>query len=124
LSEALKSIVVPRRYLIWSFVIGNALGNIFSPFVGGWELLWMPLVNLVGASMCWMVGSKIAGVRGMAAGGAIYAVFVACGVSVMLSTLFNLPFLPLSASLLVPELILIVGFSPAMARISRRISTI
>lgn len=124
LAEALKSIVVPRRYLAWAFVIGNALSNVFSPFVGPWELIWMPFVNLIGAFACSIVGSKIGGIKGMAIGGLLYAGFVSFGVSFMLSNLFNLPILPLSIYLLIPEVILIVGFSPVMARISARISLI
>ena len=123
ISEALKSIVIPRRYLIWAFVIGNALSNVFSPFVGPWELLWMPFVNLIGAFTCWFVGRKIGDVKGMLVGSMIYAIFVSFGVSFMLSSLFNLPMLPLALSTLVPEAILIVGFSPVMSRLSARIDT-
>jgi len=120
-AEALKSIVVRRRHLIWAFVVGNALSNIFSPFVGVWELLWMPFMNVLGAGSAWLLGYKIPGLKGMAVGGAAYAVWVAFGVSFMLYMLFSVPWLLTFIYLLIPEVILIVGFSPAMSRVNDRL---
>ena len=56
----------------------------------------------------------------MALGGAVYAVWVAFGVSFMLYVLFNLPLYLTFVYLLVPEAILIVGFSPVMHQASKR----
>jgi len=123
IAECLKSIVVDRKHLIWAFVLGNALSNVFSPFVGMWELLWMPLVNVAGAGSAWMIGHRIQGTRGLAIGGAIYAIWVAFGVSFMLFMLFNVPLLPTFVYLLIPEITLIVGFSPIMKRVNERITS-
>ena len=120
-AEALKSIVVRRRHLIWAFVVGNALSNMFSPFVGVWELLWMPFMNVLGAGSAWLLGYKIPGLKGMAVGGAAYAAWVAFGVSFMLYMLFSVPWLLTFIYLLIPEVILIVGFSPAMSRVHDRL---
>jgi len=57
----------------------------------------------------------------MALGGAIYAVWVAFGVSFMLYMLFNVPALLTFFYLLLPETILIVGFSPVMHQVEKRI---
>jgi len=119
IAECLKSIVVRRRHLIWAFVIGNALSNIFSPFVGPWELLWMPFVNMLGAGSAWVIGHKLQGIRGMALGGAIYAIWVAFGVSLMLYALFGVTLVFTFLYILVPEAILIVGFSPIMQRVNK-----
>jgi uncharacterized membrane protein len=121
--ECLKSIVVSRRHLIWAFVLGNALSNIFSPFVGMWELLWMPLINVAGAGSAWIIGHRLQGTRGLAVGGAIYAIWVAFGVSFMLFMLFNVPLLLTFVYLLIPEVILIVGFSPVMKKVNDRIAS-
>jgi len=121
IAEALKSTVVRMKHLVWAFAIGNALSNIFSPYIGPWELLWMPLVNILGGGSAWFIGHKFPGKKGMALGGAVYALWVAFGVSFMLFALFNLS-MPLTfAYLLVPEVILIVGFSPVMSRVSDHI---
>ena len=66
-------------------------------------------------------GHRIPTLKGMMLGGAIYAAWVAFGVSFMLYVLFNVPWLLTFVYLLVPEVILIVGFSPAMSRISQRL---
>jgi len=120
-AEALKSIVVRRKHLIWAFVVGNALSNIFSPFVGVWELIWMPFMNVLGAGCAWFFGHRIPTLKGMMLGGAIYAAWVAFGVSFMLYMLFSVPWLLTFVYLLVPEVILIVGFSPVMSQISQRL---
>lgn len=123
IAECLKSIVVSRRHLVWAFVVGNALSNIFSPFVGMWELLWMPLINVAGAGSAWVIGHRLQGTKGLALGGAIYAIWVAFGVSFMLFMLFNVPLLLAFVYLLIPEIILIVGFSPVMKRVNDRITS-
>jgi uncharacterized membrane protein len=121
-SEALKGIVTKRGHLVWAFVLGNALSNVFSPFVGPWELLWMPLMNLVGGASAWIVGSRLSGMKGVILGNALYALWVAFGVSFMLHALFSLPFPLLFVYMLIPELVLIIGFSPVMNKVNAKIS--
>ena len=121
LSECLKSIVVRRRHLIWAFVVGNALSNVMSPFIGPWELLWMPFVNVLGAGSAWALGHRFQSVKGLALGGAVYAIWVASGVSFMLYWLFGAPAILTFIYILIPEAILIVGFSPIMNQVNERI---
>jgi hypothetical protein len=123
-SEALKSIVVTRKHLILAFAVGNAIGNLASPFVGPWELIWMPLVNLVGGYAAWRVGRTVSASRAYGLGGLTYALIVALGVTTMLITMFGLNPLATYLYLAVPELTLIVGFSPAMRRIDARLGTL
>lgn len=123
-SEALKSIVVRRKHLIAAFVIGNALSNIFSPFIGPWELLWMPFINLLGGYTAWLVGNRFSGRKAMMIGGSVYAIWVAFGVGSMLSILFNLPFVVTFLYILLPEIVLIVGFAPIMYIVDIRIGAL
>jgi len=120
-AECLKSIVVRRKVLIPAFVIGNFLSNLMSPFIGVWELVWMPLMNLLGGSSAWYIGHKLRGLKGMVIGGFIFAVWIAFGVSFMLHILFNLPFQLLFIYILIPEVIAICGFSPVMAKVSEQV---
>jgi hypothetical protein len=99
------------------------LSNIFSPFLGPWELLWMPFVNVLGAGTAWLIGHRIKGVKGMALGGLLYALWVSIGVGTMLYSLFGVPLALGFLYLLVPETILIVGFSPVMAKVNERIAS-
>jgi uncharacterized membrane protein len=110
--EVLKSLVIWRPHLIAAFVVGNFASNLFSPNVGPWELGFMPAVNLVGATLCSMLGKRVPW-----AGAGAYALIVATGVAVMLSALLNVPFSVLFPPLLVSEAILIIGGLPLMRRI-------
>src|SRR5579864_8869434 len=58
-AEVLKPLVIWEPHLIPAFVIGNFLGNLTSPFVGPWELVWMPFANLVGGWAAWRVGRRL-----------------------------------------------------------------
>jgi uncharacterized membrane protein len=110
--EVLKSLVIWRPHLVAAFVVGNFLSNLTSPNVGPWELGFMPLVNLAGASLCASLGRRTPWI-----GAGAYAVIVAAGVAVMLSVLLKVPFAVLLPPLLASELILIVGGLPAMRRV-------
>lgn len=114
LSEILKPLVIWEPHLIPAFVIGNFLSNLFSPFAGPWELLFMPAANLVGAALCYIVGRRSPWV-----GAALYATVIAAAVSLMLSVLIQVRFGILFPGLLASEAILIVGGIPAMRAVLR-----
>lgn len=108
ISEFMKSLTARRKHLIWAFVIGNALSNIFSPF-GIMEYTWMPFMNLIGAALCYYVGGYLmkGSLLGMVTGGFLYSVTVAFGVAVMLSGFVPVPLYMLFLYVLVPEVVLI-----------------
>jgi len=109
LAEMLKPLVVWEPELIPAFVIGNFLGNLSSPFVGPWELVWMPFANLVGAWACWHVGRINA-----YAGAAVYAVITAAAVTTMLAVLLHASFIVIGPPILASELLIIVLGVPVM----------
>ena len=114
ISEVMKSLVIWRPWLIVAFVLGNPLSNMASPQAGPWEFVFMPLANLVGGSLCVVIGR-----RSMWAGAAVYAAVIAAAVSFMLSVINRVPFLALFPPLLLSEAVLIVGAVPIMARVQR-----
>jgi uncharacterized membrane protein len=109
ISEMLKPLVIWEPQLIPAFVLGNLLGNIGSPFVGPWELVWMPLANLAGGWVCWRLG-RLNGYLGAGA----YALIIAAAVSVMLSVILHASLRVLFPPLLVSEALLIVLGVPVM----------
>lgn len=109
LSEMLKPLVIWEPHLIPAFVVGNFLGNLTSPFVGPWELIWMPFANLVGGWAAWRLGHVNAYL-----GATAYAVIIAAAVSVMLSAILHAPLRGLFPPLLVSEVLLIVLGVPVM----------
>jgi uncharacterized membrane protein len=108
-SEILKPLVIWEPHLIPAFVIGNFLGNLPSPYVGPWELVWMPFSNLVGAWACWRLG-RINAYLGASA----YAVITAAAVTVMLAFILHAPMRALFPPLLVSEALMIVLGVPVM----------
>jgi len=109
ISEILKPLVIWEPHLIPAFVLGNFLGNLTSPFVGPWELLWMPFANLVGGWAAWRLGRLNAYL-----GATAYAVVIAAAVSVMLSVILHASLRALFPPLLVTEVLLIVLGVPVM----------
>jgi uncharacterized membrane protein len=112
LAESLKPLVIWEPHLILAFVLGNFLSNLPSPFVGPWELVWMPFANLVGAWACWRVGRINAY---LAAG--VYALIIGSAVATMLSVLLRAPFRVLFPSVTASEVILLVLGVPVMYRV-------
>ena len=108
-SEILKPLVIWEPHLIPAFVVGNFLGNLTSPFVGPWELVWMPLANLVGGWAAWRLGRVNAYL-----GATAYAVIIAAAVTVMLSYILHASPRALFPPLVVSEISLIVLGVPVM----------
>lgn len=113
-AEVLKPLVIWEPHLIPAFVLGNFLSNLASPFAGPWELIFMPFVNLLGASVCYLAGQRWPYV-----GAALYALLIAGAVALILSVLTDLRFLWLFQYLLVSEGILIIGGVPLMRAVLR-----
>lgn len=115
-AEVLKPLVIWEPHLIAALVLGNFLGNLASPYAGPWELAFMPLVNLVGAWGCHVLGR-----RSPYAGAALYALVTAAAVALMLSVLTRVPFWGLFPPLLASEAILIIGGVPVMRAVLRAV---
>ena len=129
-SEGLKGSVIKKKVLILSFIIGNALSNIFSPQAGIWEFVWMPFWNLIGGGACYIIANKLSytfrykdGEYNLFyfVGSFVYALCIAFAVAFMLAFLFAIPFWLLFPLLLLPETVLIVGLTPVMTRVMNEI---
>ncbi len=118
-AELLKPLVVWEPHLIPAFVIGNFLSNLTSPFAGPWELIFMPLANLVGASACYVVGR-----RAPWAGAALYALVIAAAVSLLLSVLLKIRYVLLFPGLLSSEMILLLAGVPLMQAVRRALDPV
>ena len=118
-AEILKPLVVWEPHLIPAFVIGNFLSNLTSPFAGPWELIFMPCANLVGASLCYVVGR-----RSPVAGAALFAIVIAAAVSLVLSVLLKVRFVFLFPGLLASEMTLLLLGVPAMQAVRRALEPV
>lgn len=114
ISEVLKGLVIWQPVAIPGIVLGTIVANLTSPYVGAWELVWMPLTDGLGGLLAWWIG------RRWPWGGAVcYALTTGAAVALMLSFVLATPFWPLFVSVAASEAIIIVGGLPIMRYIAR-----
>ena len=106
--EALKPLVIKYPATIPAFGVGTVIINLFSPFAGMLELVFMPLVDVTGGVICYLVARRIGGVFGTYFASLIYALWTAAGVGVVLTVAAGLPYPLAFASVAVSEIILLL----------------
>uniref|UniRef100_A0A6M3M712 Putative QueT transporter family protein n=1 Tax=viral metagenome TaxID=1070528 RepID=A0A6M3M712_9ZZZZ len=85
-SEVLKVLVLFDPWLSLGIGIGTFFANMASPFVGPWELVWMPLTDVVGALLAWTL-YRACGRRWPWVSCLLYAVLTGLSVATMLTML-------------------------------------
>ncbi len=108
IGEALKPLVIKYPVVIPAFGIGTVIINLFSPFAGALELVFMPLVDVTGGVLCYLVARRIGGALGTYLASLIYALYTAAGVGMVLTVVAGLPYLAAFASVAVSEIILLL----------------
>jgi uncharacterized membrane protein len=108
IGEALKPLVIKYPVIIPAFGVGTVIINLFSPFAGPLELVFMPLVDVTGGVLCYFVARRVGGTLGTYLASLIYALYTAAGVGVVLNVSARLPYLPSFASVAVSEVILLL----------------
>ena len=101
-SEALKALVLVQPWLIPGIMAGTFVANLFSPYVGPWELIWMPLTDGLGGLLAWWVCR-----RWWPAGLGIYALTTAAAVGLMLHLVAGFPLWLTIGTVLVGEIVVI-----------------
>lgn len=102
ISESIKALVLVQPWAIPGVMIGTFVSNLFSPYVGLGELVWMPLTDGLGGLIAWWVGR-----RWPWAGLALYALTTALAVGSMLTVVIGLPFWLTTGTVLVGEAVCI-----------------
>ncbi|MEM2129047.1 MAG: QueT transporter family protein [Candidatus Bathyarchaeia archaeon] len=97
----LRPAIAKKWVLSIGYAIGVVVGNLFSPFSGPYELIFMPLVSLAAGVIGFVVAKKFK--KSYFVEGAVIAVIVPIGVSWMLNQLFGLPLLATFPYLLISE---------------------
>ena len=106
LGEVLKPLVIKYPATIPAFAVGVGFVNLFSPVAGGLELVLMPLVNLAGGALCWLVAGRVGGPFGTYVASALFALVIAAGVATVLHFAAGLPYLVTFGSVALSELAL------------------
>ena len=97
----LRPAIAKKWVLSIGYAVGVIVGNLFSPFSGPYELIFMPLVSLAAGIIGFVVAKRFR--ESYFVEGAIIAVIVPVGVSWMLNQLFGLPLVATFPYLLVSE---------------------
>jgi uncharacterized membrane protein len=108
IGEALKPLVIQYPVVIPAFGIGTVIINLFSPFAGPLELVFMPLVDVTGGALCYGVARRMGTTFGTYLASLLYALWTAAGVAVVLAIAAGLPYLASFASVAVSEIILLL----------------
>jgi uncharacterized membrane protein len=97
----LRPAIAKKWILSIGYAVGVVVGNLFSPFPGPYELVFMPLVSLAAGIIGFVVAKRFN--KNYFIEGAIIAIIVPIGVSWMLNQLFNLPWMATFPYLLISE---------------------
>jgi uncharacterized membrane protein len=108
LGEVLKPLVIKYPATIPAFAVGVGMVNLFTPQTGVLELVLMPIVNLVGGTLCWFMARRIDGIVGTYIASLVIALVIAAGVATVLHFAAGLPYLVAFASVAVSEIVLLL----------------
>jgi uncharacterized membrane protein len=116
LGEVLKPLVIKYPATIPAFAGGVGIVNLFSPQAGGLELILMPIVNLVGGTLCWFVARRIGGVAGTYIASLVFALVISAGVATVLHFTVGLPYLLAFGPVAVSEVVLLLLGNAVLVR--------
>lgn len=116
IGEALKPLVIRYPLTIPAFGVGTVIINLFSPFAGVLELVFMPFVDVTGGILCWFLARRIGGAYGTYVASFVYALYTAAGVAVVLKVVAGLPYLVAFASVAVSEVTLLLAGNALLVR--------
>jgi uncharacterized membrane protein len=76
----------------------------------------MPIVNLIGGTICWFVARRIGGVVGTYVASLIFALIISAGVATVLHFAAGLPYLLAFGSVAVSEVVLLLLGNAVLVR--------
>jgi len=107
---AIRPAIARKWILSIGYAIGVVVGNLFSPFAGPFELIFMPVMSLLAGLLGYLTARRFKSNYFVA--GIVVATVIAFSVSWMLNQLFNLPTLATLPYLFVSEqLVCFIGAS-------------
>lgn len=117
-AEAFKVFVLFDPLYALGIGIGTFFGNLASPFVGPWELIFMPLTDMVGGLAAWSL-FRLLRRRLPLVPLVVYAITTSLSVGLMLTVLGAGGFWILAGSVAASELIILIAGYPLILWIIR-----
>ena len=118
IAEFLKVFVLYNPWLSIGIGIGTFFANLSSPYVGPLELIWMPLTDITGGILAWIIFKALSN-RYPVIPMAVYAITTALAVGVMLYILGVGGTILVALSIFISEIIIFIGGIPIVTYISR-----
>ncbi len=97
----LRPAIAKKWILAIGYALGVVIGNLFSPYVGPWELLFMPMMSLVAGLLGHILAKRFGNNYFIC--GAVIATIIPLSLSWMFLQLFNEPILANFPLLLIGE---------------------
>jgi uncharacterized membrane protein len=119
IAEILKGLVIWHPVTIPGIVLGTIIANLTSPYVGAWELIWMPITDGLGGVLAWMVARALGQRVGPWLAALCYALTTGAAVGLMLYFVGGVSFWFVFVSVAVSEAVIIVGGLPIMRYVAR-----
>jgi uncharacterized membrane protein len=119
IAEVLKGLVIWHPVAIPGIVLGTIIANLTSPYVGAWELVWMPITDGLGGVLAWTMARALGQRIGPWVAALCYALTTGAAVGLMLSFVAGAPFWFVFASVAFSESVIIVGGLPLMRYVAR-----
>jgi uncharacterized membrane protein len=117
-AEALKVFVLFDPLYALGIGIGTFFGNLASPFVGPWELIFMPITDMAGGLLAWWLYCLLRR-RLPLIPLSVYALTTSLSVGLMLTVLGAGGFWVLAGSVAVSELIILMAGYPLIVGMIR-----
>ena len=117
-SEVLKAFVLFDPFFALWIGIGTFFANMVSPFAGPWDLVWMPITDVVGGVIAWGLFAVLRR-RFAVLPMIVYALTTGAAVGLMLQAFGLGGFWFLSATVAASELIILVAGTPMILWIVR-----
>jgi uncharacterized membrane protein len=97
----LRPWIAKKWILAIGYSIGVVVGNLFSPFAGPYELIFMPFMSFLAGVLGYLIARELN--HNYFVAGSVIATVIAVSVSWMLNQLFNLPILAILPYLFISE---------------------
>jgi uncharacterized membrane protein len=117
-SEVLKVLILFDPWLVIGIGLGTLIANSLSPFVGPWELIWMPLTDMLGGLVAWGIYQALYQRWAWLPMG-VYALTTGLAVGTLLFVFQMGGFWLLTAAVSFSELVILVGGIPLIFGIKR-----
>jgi len=122
LSEILKTFVLFNPWLSLGIGIGTFIANMASPYVGPWELIFMPLTDTLGGVLAWWIYTKLLNRSMPSISMFIYALTTAASVALMLVFFGAGGFWFLFVTIFISEAILLIAGIPIVFNIVKMLN--